>query len=284
MLKIGASIFSRLINDDVLKAVKESGLTSIEISNGRFDGFNDFDYKGVKKSADNMGVELWSLHLPFVPFDVIEISSLDSNIQKYTFDTFVDIIKKASDIGIDKFIIHPSGEPIDDNDRQDRLNSSAQFLSRLADEADRCGAVIAIEDLPRTCLGRNSEEMKYLLSANNKLRVCFDTNHLLGEDIVDFIKNVGDKIITTHISDYDFVNERHWIPGEGDIDWLELYNALKEVNYKGVWLYETGLRPPKSIIRRDLTYKDLYENANQIFNNINPTPIGKRIENLGFWV
>ena len=102
--------------------------------------------------------------------------------------------------------------------------------------------------------------------------------------VVDFIKNVGDKIITTHISDYDFVNERHWIPGEGDIDWLELYNALKEVNYKGVWLYETGLRPPKSIIRRDLTYKDLYENANQIFNNINPTPIGKRIENLGFWV
>lgn len=284
MFKIGASINSVLINDEVLKSVKESGLSSIEISNGRIDGFKVFDYQGVKKSADNIGVELWSLHLPFIPFDTIEISSLDSDIQRYTFNTFIDIIKKASDIGVDKFIVHPSGEPIDDFDRKDRLERSAQFLSRLADEAYRCGALIAVEDLPRTCLGRNSQELKYLLSANDKLRVCFDTNHLLGEEIADFIKNIGDKIITTHISDYDFVNERHWLPGEGDINWKELYNTLKEVNYNGVWLYELGLKPPKSIIRRDLNYKDLYDNANQIFNNLNPTPIGKRIENLGFWV
>jgi len=122
-----------------------------------------------------------------------------------------------------------------------------------------------------------------LLSTNDKLRACFDTNHLLNEKVTDFIKNVGDKIITTHISDYDFVNERHWLPGEGDIDWLELAKALEEINYNGVWLYELGLYPPKSIVRRNLKYEDLYNNAFEILNNKKPTPIGKRIDNLGFW-
>ena len=56
-----------------------------------------------------------------------------------------------------------------------------------------------------------------LISADDRLRVCFDTNHLLKESIIDFIYNVGDKIITTHVSDYARENERHWLPGEGVI-------------------------------------------------------------------
>ena len=53
------------------------------------------------------------------------------------------------------------------------------------------------------------------------MKVCFDSNHLLQEQGDSFILAVGDKIVTTHISDYDFVNERHLLPGELDIDWEE---------------------------------------------------------------
>lgn len=283
MHKIGVSVPSVIIDSNLFSSVKDSGLSSIEISSGNYKDYETFDYKKAKILADKFNVELWSLHLPFLPFEEIDVSSLNPDIQKFTFDKFLEIIKKATDIGIDKFIVHPSGEPIKDDERQDRLDSAAEFLSELADEAEKYGAIIAIEDLPRTCIGRDSFDINYILERNDKLRVCFDTNHLLAEKITDFIKNVGDKIITTHISDYDFVNERHWLPGEGDIDWTEVYNALKEVGYNGVWLYEIGLKPPKSIIRRDLIYSDFYNNANQIFNNEKPVPIGRRKENLGFW-
>lgn len=283
MYKIGASINSTIINEDLFREVKSSGLSAIEISHSSLDGYENFDFNNVRKLSNVFGVELWSLHLPFLPFGELDTSSLDHNIQKYTFDNFLELIKKGSDIGIEKFIVHSSGEPIEDSKRKDRLDSATDFLSRLADEADKSGAIIAVEDLPRSCIGRNSEEINYILSANDKLRVCFDTNHLLGEKITDFIKKLGNKIISTHISDYDFVNERHWMPGEGDINWFEVYNALKEVDYKGIWLYELDLKPPKSIIRRDMTYSDLYNNAIEIFNNKKPTSIGNRIENLGFW-
>ena len=75
-------------------------------------------------------------------------------------------------------------------------------MSALAEKAASHGAVIAVENLPRTCLGKNSDEINELISANPKLKVCFDTNHLLKENISDFIKKTGKNIVTVHISDY----------------------------------------------------------------------------------
>lgn len=86
MYEIGASINPAIINDDLFKSIKSSGLSSIEISNSSIDGYKDFDFKNVKSLADKFGVQLWSLHLPFLPFGELDTSSLDPNIQKYTFD------------------------------------------------------------------------------------------------------------------------------------------------------------------------------------------------------
>ena len=256
----------------------ENGIEIAELSEGYADEYALYDARAIKSAAQKAGVSLWSLHLPFYPFEIVDPSSLDREIRNYTVSIFTEIIKRWSDIGIDKFIIHPSGEPIDDSVRAERLKYSAQSLSLIAETAARRGSVIAVEDLPRTCLGRNSEEIRFLLLANDKLRVCFDTNHLLSEKIPDFIKSTGNKIITTHISDYDFVNERHWLPGEGYIDWQELLNALKAVGYKGPWLYELGLDAPASIKRRTLTYKDFYDNAITVFSGERPASIGKRTD------
>ena len=275
-----SSCNGKALDDEGFFNMKNSGIDAAEIS-----GFDKdtFDFKGVKSSADKSGVKLWSLHLPFSPFKEIDPSSLDEDMRKNTMKVFSEIIGIASEAGIEKYIVHPSTEPIEDEVREERMKRSMDFLNELAEKASTFGAVIAVEDLPRTCLGRDSQEINRLISVNDKLRVCFDTNHLLTEDIPTFIKNVGSKIITTHVSDYDFVNERHWLPGEGDIDWISLLAALDEVNYDGVWLYEIGFEQPKTLNRRVLEYKDFYENAQTLFGGKIPEPIGKRIENLGFW-
>lgn len=101
---------------------------------------------------------------------------------------------------------------------------------------------------------------------------------------MDFIHKVGKRIITTHVSDYDFVNERHWLCGEGDIDWEKLLKALNDVQYKGPWLYEIGFTCPKTIIRnRNLTCNDFALNAKELFSNKKPTVFSTRKENLGMW-
>ena len=81
----------------------------------------------------------------------------------------------------------------------------------------------------------------------------------------EFIHHFADKIITIHVSDYDFVNERHWLPGEGKIDWRELLDLLDEVEYKGAFLYELGFRAPRSVARpRPLTCEDFARNAAEL--------------------
>ena len=49
---------------------------------------------------------------------------------------------------------------------------------------------------------------------------------------------MGGRIITLHVSDYDFVDERHLLPGEGKNPWGEILRALEEVGYDGRFTYE----------------------------------------------
>jgi len=284
MYRVGLSSSAFLqLTDDNFAAIRKSGLEAIEISL-QPDMYKDINYKELKALSVRHEVELWSYHLPFLPFETVDLSSLDKSIRDYTVSYFSEMIKKGSDIGIGKFVVHPSAEPIPEVCREDRLLYSMESLDRLADIAAECGAVLAVEDLPRSCIGHSSEEISRLISVNDKLRVCFDTNHLLGEDDIAFMKKLGEKIITMHVSDYDFINERHWLPGEGKLDWQKIYRTFLEIGYQGVWMYEVRLAAPNTIIReRDLTFADFYQNAMSIFAGEKPAAIGIPKENLGMW-
>lgn len=273
MYKIGLSTCGKSICEELFVNYKRSGIDAMEISVDDWQ-YDQLDYKAIHSFANKYGINLWSYHLPYYPFEKIEISLPET--AKATIGYFSELIKKASDIGIDKFIVHPSGEPIADKERPERMKRAKESLAELAEIAKSNGAVIAVEDLPRTCLGNNSIEISELISAHKDLRVCFDTNHLLTENPVDFVRKLGDKIITVHISDYDFINERHWLPGEGKQDWNSLLKAFKEINYQGVWLYEINFACPNTIMRdRPLTCDDFVRNANELFAGRKPTVISK---------
>ena len=269
MYRIGMSSCGFALTDESFSALKGAGVDAIEIVRSLED-HKTKDCKEIRILADRYGIELWSYHLPFAPFSELEISTSRHDVRRSTVELYSEIIKKASDSGIDKFVIHPSGEPIAPERREDKMLYSMQSLDYLAEVAHSCGARIAVEDLPRTCLGHNAEEIQRLISVNDKLRVCFDTNHLLYDKTanLDFVEKLGEKIITIHVSDYDLDNEKHWLPGEGCVDWQELYSAIVSSGYKGVWMYEIGLKPPKTLARsRDLSFDDFVRNAKEIFFN-----------------
>lgn len=264
MFQIGLSSCGKPFGAELFCEYKKAGIEAMEISLSKKE-CDVFDFAQAKKLSMEYGVRLWSFHLPFMPFNKIDISS--PKLCRKTVPYLCEMIKKGAFYGIKTFIIHPSGEPIDRSEREMRLITAMESLSVLSQTAAENGAVLAIENLPRTCLGRNSAEIMRLLQADGELRVCFDTNHLLCETHADFIKAVGDKIVTTHISDYDFIDEKHWLPGEGKVDWPSLAALLKKANYSGVWMYELGFSAPQSLFRsRSLTCKDFVCNANEIFS------------------
>ncbi len=280
--KLGLSATGKPINEELFSIYAEAGIEAMEIAVKPWE-LQALDFSELKRLSLKYGVRLWSMHMPFTPFETFDIS-MPKQAQN-NIPLFMDYIKKASEAGVKVFVVHASGEPVEENShRAQRISVAKNSLKQLADYAETLGCYIAVEDLPRSCLGNSSQELLELVSAHPNLKVCFDTNHLLGEDILEFIRNVGDKIITTHISDYDFYNERHWLPGEGKIDWQALTNELEKVGYNGYWLYEIDFETPWSIERkRPLNCHDFKRNFDEIMQGKEITKLGTPKQNLGMW-
>lgn len=226
-------------------AMADAGIRQIEISCGNLKPWSEqFDYihksTGISSLARTNGVEISSIHLPFGPFSEIDPAHADREVRAKIIEIQSSLIKAASEAGIAIAVIHPSGEPYKDEEREERIKCALETISALCDIAGANGMTLALENLPRTCLCRTSDEMIRFLDAIPDLRVCFDTNHSLIEKNPDYIRAVGEKIVTLHVSDYDFIDERHVLPTKGLIDWKELVETLDSVGYNGRFLYETG--------------------------------------------
>jgi len=261
MWKIGiTSAFP--IDDENLSALRESGVEAIELN---LASDPPCDHKKVAELTKKHNIQLWSCHLPFRPSEIMNLGLPDASAHKTARARHTELIQKGTEIGIDKFVIHPSTPLPSGLDRDECKKYSMESLDYLAETAHRYGAVLAVEDMILSCLGNSADELTEIISVNDKLRVCFDTNHLFNDTQVEFAKKLGKKIITMHINDYDFVQERHWMPGEGKIDWYAVADVMHQIGYDGVWLYEFGFTSGTDRRGRALTPADYYRNAMEIF-------------------
>ncbi len=266
MYKIGLSTRNKFFSSELFTKYRDGGMEYMEIALTS-EQYEALDFDEVASLSKDNDVKIWTIHLPYSLFVRVDLSRPE--LAAGTVEFYGDIIRKGSAIGVERYVVHPSGEPVETDAAQRalRMDCAKKHLAALADIAECYGATIAVEDLPRSCLGRTIAEMDEILSAHTSLRICLDTNHLLTEKVPDFIRHFGDRIVTTHISDCDFVNERHWLPGEGDNDWQDIFSAFREVNYSGIWLYEVGFACPDTIVReRELECADFINNAKEIFS------------------
>lgn len=244
-LKTGASCcFYGKLDSELMKRYKDGGVDCIELSFSYkyFYGELDLIHRAaeIKEDARRCGLELWSVHLPFS--GDLDISHFDDEKRRFTMKTNLELIDAAAEAGISVAVVHPSSEPIADTDRQKRLAYSKSNLRILAEKAKDAGMRLAVENLPRTCLCNHSRDVSFMLDGIDDLYVAYDTNHLLMQDNAEFIAAVGGRIITLHVSDYDFVDERHQMPLEGKNDWKAIIEALDDAGYRGPWMYEVGSR------------------------------------------
>ena len=195
------------------------------------------------------GLTLWSVHLPFAR--ELDISELDEEKRAAIVRELTQDIELARSLGSKTLVVHGSSEPNPDEERAARMAACAQSLEAL--QAAAGDLALAVEDLPRTCIGRTGEEIAEL--GRHCAGVCFDVNHLLRESHETFMRRAADQVITTHLSDYDGVDERHWLPGMGVVPWKLIHDGLLAAGYTGPFLFELGADPatkqpyaPESII------------------------------------
>jgi sugar phosphate isomerase/epimerase len=192
------------------------------------------------------GIEIASIHIPYG--HAWDISVTDEQEREQIRERIADLFEMARDWGVRRAILHPSYEPIAPEERRSRLEYARDSLRQLAPIALACGVEIAVECLPRTCLGNSAGEIEELIGDDPSLGVCCDVNHLFKESPEDFIRRLGLRIVTTHISDNDGHDEKHWMPGEGILSWQGILEALSQSGYQGPFLYEVRQPIPEVIM------------------------------------
>lgn len=265
----GHSVSIDYLNDAYFAACRDAGVYSVEISLSP-NHYPILNWDALAEMVRKNGLVINSVHLPFSR--KLSISHPEKENREQSMELNISIMRAAAAHGVKIAVVHPSTEPNTEEDRPRIMAYAKDNLKILAQIGAELGMTVAVEDLPRTCLGRNSADMLELLSADDRLRVCFDTNHLLSQPIAECVRAIGDKIVTLHVSDYDFIDERHLLPGELDIDWVEFMDLLDEIGYTGVFTYEVSGGAQNRYIRRNaaLTPEDYRKNYDSLVKREKP--------------
>ena len=225
--------------------------------------------KKLMEDLQQAGIKVWSVHMPFSR--TLDISVIDDAKRNENIQYMKDAMRMAAVFQPQYIVLHPSSEPISPDEREQRLANSHTAIGYLAPIAKEIGAVLCIENLPRTCLGQNGEEMMRLIDGYEDVGICFDTNHLLYQSHSDFLKTIRKGTIkTVHISDYDFSDERHLVPGKGLIDNKALWTSIKENGYEGIMMFEC-----KGDVKELLTAREI------LLGNI-PQPDNSKKDSIAF--
>ncbi|MDR1120932.1 MAG: sugar phosphate isomerase/epimerase [Dysgonamonadaceae bacterium] len=225
-----------------LTDARQNGIDYIEVAlNQCYRGISEDEIipciYALKEKIDSAGVQVWSIHLPFSR--TLDISVVDDSAREKNVHFIAQMIQLSAIFKPSRLVLHPSSEPIADSIREQRIANSIQSIGILRKYAEKTGAQLCMENLPRTCLGNTPEELLRIIESYPDVGICFDTNHYLQGDPIDFVRKAGHRIGTIHVSDYDGIDERHWIPGDGNIRWGELVHHIRKAGYSGVFMFET---------------------------------------------
>ncbi|MCC6445098.1 MAG: sugar phosphate isomerase/epimerase [Armatimonadetes bacterium] len=243
--KLGVSLATvhNEITDELLEAVKASKITTLELFWTLFEGEGAESRKAALKAMlSESGIRAMTIHAPFgSDFD---LSSLDTERRRSAVAAVSASIDLAVEMGAPMVVVHASSEPIGPEERPLRMAQAQDSLRELAEKCESADRRIAIELLPRTCLGNNVEELLAFLEdlPPSTAGVCLDTNHQMGhyKSLPEWIRRLGSRLIATHLSDYDGVDEQHWLPGKGVVDWQAVVKAFQDIGYPGPMNYESA--------------------------------------------
>lgn len=135
------------------------------------------------------------------------------------------------------------------------MDENMPQLERLLRLAKENNTGIAVENLSlfpdvywMRFLGSDVEDLVELCRRfdDPAMQICWDFGHahLLKHDMVGLIRTAGERIKCTHIHNNYQLQDDHFLPSVGTIDWPAAMGALREVGYSGYLTLEPKMPIP----------------------------------------
>jgi len=275
-LGLSSFLFEDYKLESKLPLLKEAGIKYIEVKpkEGHFD-FQDPKYlEEMAREFKKNGIKVKSMHVPTNGVDISLIEEYDRvwsirEVEK----TILALIRLEGEI----IVIHPGSKIKDEKERKRRREKSEQSLEEILKFCEQWGIKIALENtLPGKTGDSISEILEIVKKFNSKnLGICLDTGHcnitssLYNHDgVIECLKEIRDYLCHLHIHDNFGKSDDHYLPFEGNINWKKFTRALKEIEYKGVFMFEIR----KSADNKE---KEALQNIKNIYLDLQKGEIGE---------
>jgi deoxyribonuclease-4 len=233
-LSTGA-LFPDYLTEDALAVASQFGFDTVEIYLQTPGEYHSAFVRKVKQSLNHTGLTAHSLHNDTRHFDLWSPYSRRAAEGR---DLFKRLIEIAVELGAQALTWHGLAAKIDDEDAIARFVESAYDLGEQAQQA---GVILTVENVS-WCYLRRVDHVQHLRDL--PIGFTFDPFQAAesGENSVELIHSMGDRLTTVHLSDYGTGVIRHLPVGQGNLDWAGLFWALSEIHYTGPLIIESPYR------------------------------------------
>lgn len=235
--------------EDRFKKMKEYGIDCVDIHiEAELEGRTEEEFEeymlGIKAMMDEAGVTPTQAHGPFV----WPIHDETDELRAKRMVLMKRSIKCASLMGIKNWVIHPV-VPFGTGDfwPEEVWRINIEFFKELLPVAKQYGVTICLENMPWKNFPIATPEQSFKLIRimdDDNFKFCLDTGHaeVCGISPADAVRFAGKDLKALHVHDNDGKGDHHYVPCMGVIDWKSFIEALREVEYDGVFSFENGFK------------------------------------------
>jgi sugar phosphate isomerase/epimerase len=174
------------------------------------------------------------------PYEGLDIDNKDAELRPFITARFLRALEAAEAVGARQMVLHSPYRAWYQNNRlaspgyaeakEARIHSVLGPVVRRAEEAWNTIVIENIEDVDPATRRRLVESF-----ASPAIALSIDTGHaqlarrMSGAPPVDyFVRDAGAQLAHVHLQDVDGYADRHWAPGEGEIEWHAVFRALAD--------------------------------------------------------
>ena len=242
---LSAGAFENHITDGVAAAIRKSRFRNFEPYFGVFTSDDEPARLSAKLMRQLLREDVFhpaSVHLPFYGDLSWDPSSLDEAERQDVSARLIRLVRSYADLMAPMVTLHASGQP-PLSEHPQRIGQVCKTIEEMLPTARELGFVINVEFLPRTCVGNCTEELLQIVSNfdPDQVGICLDVNHIMdrAHELPQLIDTLAPRISSFHLSDYDGIDETHWLPGQGCIDWCEVMKHIRAIDHDLLLILET---------------------------------------------
>lgn len=228
-----------------LRRMAESGICDFEYSNSPFPPVREVraQIAGLRPYIEAGSIRFPSLHLPFGWNNEECPGQPEEFDRNLCMDRLGNLIDVFLPIGMKHLTMHV-GRPVEGVSHEEGIPLAKLAIERILPTVEKYGLSLNIELCPRQAISHTPEDLEKLLDGMPEcVGICFDVNHgdLRGREIPEWIARLGKRIRTFHISDCDGIDECHWMPGVGAMDWPAILHEIARLDHDCVLIWEVSM-------------------------------------------